>query len=390
MLSKLISRRYVGRLGAALAVAALAACQPVVNTPTRNTGANGATVRVALLVPAGSAQATDNLIAQNLENAARLAIADLGTSRIDLRVYPTSGNATQAATVARAAVADGAAVILGPVYAEEANAAGVAVANSGVNVLAFSNNATIAGGNVFILGQTFSDTANRLVGYASTQGINSYVVAHGNDLGGNLGRDAIVAAVNARGGTVAGVEAYPLSQSDVIAAARRIATTVNNSGAQAVFTTASVNADLPILATILPESGVNLETTRLMGLTRWNATSQALTLPGLQGGVFTLPDQARVTAFETRYGARYGQPPHPLASLAYDGIAAIGALLQRGGDNALSRNALLQSQGFEGTSGIFRFLPDGTTQRGLAVAEIRNNMVNILDPAPRSFGGSSS
>jgi hypothetical protein len=37
-------------------------------------------------------------------------------------------------------VAEGAQVILGPVFAQEANAAGVAVAASGVNVLSFSNN----------------------------------------------------------------------------------------------------------------------------------------------------------------------------------------------------------------------------------------------------------
>jgi len=35
-------------------------------------------------------------------------------------------------------------------------------------------------------------------------------------------------------------------------------------------------------------------------------------------------------------------------------------------------------------------MPDGTNERGLAVAEVRNNTLNILDPAPRSFGGAGS
>ena len=34
-----------------------------------------------------------------------------------------------------------------------------------------------------------------------------------------------------------------------------------------------------------------------------------------------------------------------------------------------------------------RLLADGTNERGLAVAEVRNNQVTILDAAPRSFGG---
>jgi len=36
---------------------------------------------------------------------------------------------------------------------------------------------------------------------------------------------------------------------------------------------------------------------------------------------------------------------------------------------------------------VFRLLPDGTNARGLAIAEIRDRAVNVIDPAPRRFGG---
>lgn len=383
--------KALARIFALLSLVWIAACQPVSTTATGEQSAPrivpGAPVQVALLVPTGSGNSTDNFIATNLENAARLAIADLSGVQIDLRVYATAGNPTQAATVAAAAIADGAQIILGPLYAEEANAAGVAVAGSGVNLLAFSSNATIAGGNVFILGQTFRNTADRLVGYGTRNGINSYFIAHGDDLLGTVGREAIATAVRANGGTVSGVEAYPLSQQGILSAAPSIVAAANSAGAQAIFTTAGVNADLPILATALPEVGLNLQATRLIGLTRWNAVPQALALPGLQGGLFALPDQQMTAIFENRYQAAYGAVPHPLASFAYDGIAAIGALVARGDANALGRASLTQGQGFEGTSGIFRLLTDGTNERGLAVAEIRNNQVVVLEPAPRSFGG---
>ena len=117
-------------------------------------------VPVALLVPSGSTQSGDAILAQSLENAARLAISDLSGVQIDLRVYDTAGRADVAAAKAMEAVEAGARIILGPVYAEAANAAGVAARSKGVNVLAFSNNPAIAGGNVFILGPTFSNTAN--------------------------------------------------------------------------------------------------------------------------------------------------------------------------------------------------------------------------------------
>ena len=394
MFARSINRRSaILRTLAVAGITALTACAPAM---VPQGGAQGpaidpsAPVQVALLVPAGSAQASDTFIAQNLENAARLAIGDLQGVTIDLRVYATAGNPAQAAQVATAAVADGAKIILGPVYAEEANAVGLATAGSGVNILAFSNNPTIAGGNVFILGPTFRNTADRLVRYGVRSGLDRYMIVHAEDLQGNLGRDAIASAVRANGGVVAGVESYPLSQSAILAAAPGIVAASNAAGAEAIFTTAGVNADLPILATALPEAGLNTSAIRFLGLTRWNATPQALELPGLQGGIFALPDQQMTQIFESRYTGAYGESPHPLAGLSYDGIAAIGALVARGDPNALSRASLTQGQGFEGTAGIFRLMPDGTNERGLAVAEVRNNTLTILDPAPRSFGGAGS
>ena len=383
-------RKAAARLLALFSLLWVAACQPMgtsgpVSDAQRVTP--GAPVKVALLVPAGSASQSDTLLARNLENAARLAIADLGDVEIDMKVYPTAGDPGRAAQSATTAVAEGAQIILGPLYAEAANAAGVAVANQGINVLAFSNNPTIAGGNVFILGPTFANTAERLVQYGRRNGIDRYVVAYGNDLQGAIGRDAIVNAVNRSGGAVSGTQAYELSQAGVQSAAPRVAETVRGSGATGVFTTAGVNADLPILATALNEAGITPQQARMMGLTRWDAAPQALALPGLQNGLFAVPDTARTDAFEQRYAATYGSQPHPLAGLAYDGIAAIGALAETGRADALTRSALVQSQGFKGTSGIFRMLPNGTNQRGLAVATIRNNQVVILDPAPSSFRG---
>jgi hypothetical protein len=98
-----------------------------------------------------------------------------------------------------------------------------------------------------------------------------------------------------------------------------------------------------------------------------------------------MPDPALFARFQSRYQSSFGEPAHLTAGLAYDGIAAIGALAQRG--DAISRTSLTQSSGFVGVTGIFRLRSDGTNERGLAVAEIRNNQVVIIDNAPRSFGG---
>jgi hypothetical protein len=144
---------------------------------------------------------------------------------------------------------------------------------------------------------------------------------------------------------------------------------------------------LPLFAQLLPEAGLSPATTQYIGLTRWDIPPATLSLPGVQGGWFALPDPSLNNQFQARYGAAYGSAPHPIAGLAYDGVAAIGALVKSRGSQALTGSALTQSSGFVGVNGIFRFRPDGTNERGLAVAQIRNNQVFVIDPAPRSFVG---
>ncbi len=388
LLSK--SKKYVGRIVALMSFIWLAACQPVSLSGGGGGGQKidpSAPVPVALLVPGGSGNGGDDLLAKNLENAARLAIADLQGVKIDLRVYNTAGNPNQAASVAIKAVDDGAKIIIGPLYAEAANAVGVAVAGRNVNVLAFSNNVQIAGGNVFILGHTFQNTANRLVSYAKKQGRGNIMTVHARTNAGEVGRAAIASAIANSGASQAGVGSYEFSQDGIISAVPGIASTIRNSGAQAVFFTSDTAGALPLLIQMLPEHGVDKNLVKFLGLTRWDIPAQTLALPGVQGGWFALPHPGMSAKFNARYSGAFGQPPHAIANLSYDAIAAIGVLAKTGKPNALTTASLTQSSGFVGASGIFRLRADGSNQRGLAVAQIQNNQVVIVDAAPRSFGG---
>jgi ABC-type branched-subunit amino acid transport system substrate-binding protein len=112
-----------------------------------------------------------------------------------------------------------------------------------------------------------------------------------------------------------------------------------------------------------------------------------LALPGVQGAWFALPDPATNQQFQARYKAAYSALPAIYAGLAYDGIAAIGAIAKRSGANSLSAATLTQPAGFVGVGGIFRLNRSGTTDRGLAIAQIQNNRLVVIDPAPTNFGG---
>ena len=348
-------------------------------------------VVVGILVPSGTGNPQQEALAASLVSAAKLAVAEMEGAKIDLRVYGTAGDANQAAGVAQRAVQDGAKILVGPLFAEAANAAGTAVVGQGVNVLSFSNNPDIAGANVFILGDTFANTADRVVGYAARQGQRSVAALVRADAAGEVAATAIQAAAKRNGASYVGVARYQLTTESAVAAISTTKSLLQQTGATALVMDADAAGALPVFAQLMPENGISAANTQFIGLTRWDKTTETVrSNPGLQGSLFALNDTTATGAFNQRFSAAYGKAPHLLAGKAYDAMRAVGTLLQTGSSDALSRKKLTRAAGFSGANGVFRLRADGTNQRALAVATFREGQVVVLDPAPRSFGGAGS
>jgi ABC-type branched-subunit amino acid transport system substrate-binding protein len=108
----------------------------------------------------------------------------------------------------------------------------------------------------------------------------------------------------------------------------------------------------------------------------------------LQGGWYAAPDSTGFRNFTTRYRTRYGQDPVRTATLAYDAVALVAALVKTQGPQRFSEQTLTNSSGFAGIDGLFRFRSDGTNQRGLAVMQVEPGGSRIISPPSRSFSGS--
>ncbi len=345
---------------------------------------------VAMMLPGGDGDEGRQTLARELENAARLALADLGDSQIDLRFYQVGVDPNRAAAQTAQAINDGAQIILGPLHAQAAQGAGPVAAQAGVNVISFSNNPDVAGGNVFLLGPLFENTATRLLGYAAAQDRGRVMVVSEQTEAGQVAEQAIQRAAQRTAASIVATRSYPFSQQGITQAIPQIASSARSSGAQSILMTAGSEGALPLLAESLPQNNVSPRDFQFMGLTRWDIPAATLQLPGLQGGWFALPDPGLTAQFESRYRAAHERRPSPVAGLGYDAVAVVGTLIRRGGRAPFAREALTQSAGFVGVNGIFRFRPDGTNERALAVAEIRDQRVRVLSPAPRSFAAGGS
>ncbi len=372
-------------------LALVASCGPTPTTTGNQplsfpTGGKG---KIALLLPYGDAARKDLIaLASSLENSARLALRDQGSKGLELQVYETQGSVPGAIEATKAALADGAQVILGPLYKDAAIETARLAANKGVPVLSFSNDSSIVGDNLFVLGHTFSNSADRIISFASDQGRRKILTVHAETPQGFTGDSAVRTAVLANPTELSGTISYEFSQKGVVDSISIIVEAATLSESDMIVFTADTAGALPLLGQLLPEAGIDPEVVKFTGLTRWDIPSSNLRNPGLQGGWFPLPDPNLSASYSYRFQYEFEKVPHPLSGLAYDGIVAAHGMLQNNSQR-VNLNALRNTNGFMGSTGPFRFRQNGKIERALAIAEIRNQRLEIVSPAPRSFEPSS-
>ena len=153
-------RTAFGVTGAALALAACAgtADQFTTTTPPPEIAAAAAAptaigqgqIRVVLILPL-SAPGNAGLAAQSMKNAAELALAEFKQPNIQLLVKDDAGNPQTAQAAAQQAIAEGAEIIVGPLFAQSVSAVGSAARQRGIPVIAFSTDASVASPGVYLL-----------------------------------------------------------------------------------------------------------------------------------------------------------------------------------------------------------------------------------------------
>ncbi|WP_138465061.1 penicillin-binding protein activator [Poseidonocella sp. HB161398] len=389
--SRAIDRRHFLRLSLLPAAALpLAACDPGAFGGGMSTGGRPGPVQVGLLVPSGAADPQLGIISDSLTKAAQLAVAEAEPGLVTLRTYSTAADPGRAQQAAQQAKADGANVILGPLLAQNAAAVGTVMASSNTAVLTFSNNSDIAGRNVLMLGNTFENIAAELGQYAAGQGRRRVFIINARSAAEQVIRDAAISGLSGTGVQVVGSAEFELSQEGLAAAMPGIANSVRAAGADALLLTSDTQAALPTLVGMLPDYGLGPSAIQYMGMARFDRPPSATSLPGLQGGWFTMPDAAPTAEFNQRYIAANGAAPHLLAPLAYDGIRVIAQQARKSGPAGVTPQALMNAGAFSGATGTFRFLSDGTNRRSLSVATIRNNSVTILKQASSRLGATGS
>jgi branched-chain amino acid transport system substrate-binding protein len=376
--------------------------------PQRPAAGPDGRVRAGLLLPLSGPQAA---VGRAMLDAATLALFQ-HDSPLVLLPKDTGGTPAGAAAAAEAVLREGASLILGPLFAAEAEAVGPIARSAGVNVLAFTTDAGAARDNVFVLGQLPGPAVRRVVAAARAEGAERFAALVPDTPFGRVVLEAYRAAVTASGGTVVREEVYSGNPDPAvraladyarrrgpidaeIRAARAQGTAEGRRRAAAIAREARVPppefdalilADggerLRAVASLLAFYDIDNPPVRFLATPLVAAMPDAGREPALVGTLYAAPDEARRAAFEARFAEAFGSTPPLVAGVAFD-AAAIAAVLAAGRD--VSRGAIADPAGFAGVLGIVRLLPDGTNQRGLSLMAVTRGGARVVEPAPERF-----
>ncbi len=378
----------------------------------------GGAVKVGLLLPLSGRYAR---IGQAMLNAAQLALFDVADEDFALVVRDTGGTPDGAAEAMRGALAENVRLILGPLFATSVTAVADQARAAQVPVITFSNDRDVGGFGVYVMGLAPQPQIDRLVGYAKSQGLGRFAVMAPSSPYGRAVVSAMQDAVLRHGVELSRVVTYPPDSGDLTLEVRNLAD--YDARHQALLDQRRLLAargdDAAKLALkrldgletlgqpdfdalILPEAGKRLQViapslayydvdpaeVRFMGTSIWEDASLGAE-PSLAGGWFTAPQPELWQAFAGRFKDTFGEDPPRVASLTYDATALAAVLARGAADSAepffYDDIMLSQPSGFAGIDGVFRFLPDGTIERHLAVLRLERGGYEVIDPAPQSF-----
>lgn len=358
--------------------------KPAAQTSASSNIGNGQ-VKVGLILPlSGTGNAF--VAGQSMRNAAELAISEFNNPDIQLLVKDDGGNAAGAQQGAQQALEEGAEIILGPLFALTVGPVGQLAKSRGIAVIAFSTDANVATRGVYLLSFLPESDVDRIISYAAGQGRRSIAALVPDNAYGTVVEAAFKQVAARRGARVVALERYPLDKTAMQAPIRNVAQAAAR--ADAIFIPDGADAVASVVQT-LAASGLDLKRVQLLGTGLWE-DSHLFSNPQLEGAWYAGPDSSGFRSFSGRYRARYGQDPVRTASLSYDAVALLAALVKTQGKQRFAEDVLTNSSGFTGIDGLFRFRTDGTNQRGLAVLRVAPSGGQIISPPPKSFGASGT
>lgn len=361
-------------------------------------------VRIALLVPlTGSYEK----IGDALFEAAQLALFSIDERNMVLMPFDTKGTTYGAKEAAERAVSEKVDLIIGPLFGKSALSVYEVASAQNIEVISFSNDKNLANSGVFTLGLRPEEQVRRILNFAMYQDIREYsTVLPNNVYGASIAKEFRESLEQDNMFTALKTEIYRINQQgNATALSKHVGRAYN--AAKNMKPPKDYDEELekyndePLhypRGMLIPEGGkrlqeilyvltqrkFNSDVVKLLGTNEWH-DADTFKEPLMEKAWFAGYDHDRSIQFASQFESVYGYAPPTVTTLAYDAMALAATLARFSNGQDFSANAITNPRGYIGVDGIFRFLPNGLTQRGLAVYEIQNGQPVVIEPAPENF-----
>jgi ABC-type branched-subunit amino acid transport system substrate-binding protein len=342
--------------------------------------------RAAVLLPFSHPNAQVRNEAESMLAGIELALFQYAGDNFLIIPKDTAGKTSITEARIDEAIQEKANVVLGPLFGANVKAIRERAQDKKIPVIAFSTDRSAAGGGSYLASVSPEEEVRRMVEYAAGQGIFSYVFLGPQTAYGRQIENALRTEAFNNGGVVL-TSAFYMPETGATEAARSVSEILKSEIEVRPRNKIAVmiperGVQLLSIAPLLPYNGVDMTHVTLMGTSLWSDES-IWREPTLDGAVYPTPDPENLTTFREAYRRIYGKAPTDLAAVAYDAAAVAVRLAAE--DN-LKYNGVTDPDGFFGVNGLFRFRLDGTSQRGLAVMQIRPTGAELIEKGASQFG----
>ena len=347
------------------APAAGVVASPAQGTQSLGTGSTKVTMLLPLSAPGNAGESGRKML-----DATKLAMTDLGNTLLTVTVEDTKGDSAHASALAVTAITSGAAIVIGPVELAAAQHIAKLSGSKRPPVLALADN--FAGGpGVYAVRLSEADSAAAGAAGLAAKGRKKFVLLVAAGANASAVEKRVVNGLSIYGATLAVTIPYSAGDGGTKA--------VNDMGSlveapDAVIIASGDDNPAQILAA-LKSKGIPGKAVAVVGTNRWLEHPMQ---PLFEGSYIATLDPSETGPIADRFKTAYNYPADANVAYAYDMIALTAGIASAVGPGGFNKQVLENRSGFRGSTGLFRFRADGSSERSMPFYQVQKGALKLV------------
>ena len=335
------------------------------------------TTKVAMLLPL-SAPGSTGENGRKMYDGARLAMADLGDKLLTLTIQDTRGDSGYAKDLAVKAITSGAVkVVIGPSELAATQHLAKLSGSKRPPVLALADN--FAGGpGIYSVRLSEADSAAAGAAAIAAKGARKFVLLVPAGADSSPIESRVANALSIYGAALA--VTLPYSATD--GGAKVVSDMGSLVEAPDAVVVASGDGSPTAVLAALKAKGIPGKAVTLIGTDRWLERPMD---PLYEGAYIATLDESETGPIADRFKATYKYQPDVNVAYAYDMVALSAGIASSAGPDGFNKQVLENTTGFRGSTGLFRFRADGSSQRSMPFFKVEKGQLKLVEKSTSGF-----